>query len=254
MGSSDSRIALLVEYNGQRFSGWQAQASLRTAQGELEKALSKIAGAPITVFCAGRTDRGVHATGQVVHFDTQAVRPLHGWLLGANTYLNEDLVIKAIKQVETSFHARFSAIKRRYRYIIANQPRRSAIHAGLVTWYHRSLDEERMHRAAQTLVGTHDFNALRASGCQAKSPIRTLHEIRVWREGSQVLIEVTANAFLHHMVRNIVGLLLAIGSHDQPIDWVKTVLASKDRNCAGITAPPDGLYLTDIFYKEQVFP
>lgn len=247
------RIALLIEYNGQRFFGWQAQAGLRTAQGELEAALSKIAQEPITVFCAGRTDRGVHATGQVVHFDTQVTRPLHGWLLGANSYMTADIVIKAIKQVDEAFHARFSAIKRRYRYIIANQPRRSAVHAGLVTWHHRSLDADLMHQGAQALVGTHDFNALRATGCQAKSPVRTIHELTVKREGLEVIIDVTANAFLHHMVRNIVGLLLEVGSQDRPLEWVPHVLASLDRNQAGITAPPDGLYLTHIFYNKQVF-
>lgn len=247
------RLALLIEYHGVGFFGWQAQTGLRTAQGVLEAALSRIAQAPITVFCAGRTDRGVHATGQVVHFDTDAIRPLYGWVLGANSYLPADLVIKAIAEVDDSFHARFSARRRSYRYIIANQPKRSAVHAGLVTWYHRALDADLMHQAAQSLVGTHDFTALRATGCQAKSPVRSLYAIQVKREQTQVIIDVSANAFLHHMVRNIVGLLLAVGTKDQPIAWIEQVLLSKDRNCASITAPPDGLYLTDIFYQEQVF-
>ncbi len=247
------RIALLIEYNGQRFYGWQAQANLRTAQGELQTALSKVAQAPITVFCAGRTDRGVHATGQVVHFDTTAIRPLYGWVLGANTYLDRDLVIIKSTLVKDTFHARFSAIARSYRYVIANQPRRSAIHDGLVTWVHQPLDAELMHQGAQFLMGTHDFTALRATGCQAQTPIRTIHTINVHRVGTQVIMDVTANAFLHHMVRNIIGVLIKIGTGEQPIDWVTQVLLSKNRACAGITAPPDGLCLSHITYKEPLF-
>jgi tRNA pseudouridine38-40 synthase len=248
-----ARYALLIEYNGQQFAGWQAQKQLRTAQGELQQALSKIAAEPITVFCAGRTDRGVHAMGQVVHFDTEVERPLYGWLSGANSYMGNDMVVHAAQKVDDSFHARFSALKRRYRYVILNQPTRSAVHQGFMTRYCQPLDADVMHLAAQHLIGTHNFNALRATGCQAKSPIRTIFDIKVWREDRKIIMEVTANAFLHHMVRNIIGLLIQVGSFDRPVSWINEVIQSCDRTQAGVTAPPDGLYLVEIFYPTKVF-
>lgn len=247
------RMALLLEYHGQQFCGWQYQTGLRTVQGELQAGLSKIANENIQVVCAGRTDRGVHALGQVVHFDTQAVRPMHGWLSGSNRYLAKDLVIRAIQPVPKTFHARFSAIRRSYRYTILNQTVRSALQEGLMTCYHKPLDADAMHQAAQHLIGTHDFSALRAKECQAKSPIRTLYDIRVWRHQQHVSIEVTANAFLHHMVRNIVGTLVKVGTGHQPTHWIAEVLHGRDRTKAGVTAPPDGLYLKQIFYANQVF-
>lgn len=246
-------MALLLEYQGQQFYGWQSQTGLRTVQGELEIALSRIANETIEVICAGRTDRGVHALGQVVHFDTQASRPLYGWLSGSNRYLPKDIVIRSLRVVPESFHARFSAVRRSYRYVILNQSVRSALQEGLMTCYHKPLDAELMHQAAQHLVGTHDFSALRAKECQAKSPIRTLYDIRVWRHHQQVSIEVTANAFLHHMVRNMVGSLLKVGTGHKPTSWIAEVLHSRDRAKAGVTAPPDGLYLKQIFYPNQVF-
>lgn len=246
------RVALGVEYDGSRFHGWQAQQpGVRTVQSELERALSRVADHPVSVVCAGRTDTGVHGLSQVVHFETQASRRPHNWILGANVNLPDDVNVLWAREVDEQFHARFSATGRSYRYVILNRPTRSALLAGRATWVHRPLDAERMHQAAQVLRGTHDFSSYRALGCQAKSPVRTVNQISVRRSGDLVVLQVSANAFLHHMIRNIAGVLLAIGQGDQEITWAQEVLEYRDRTLGGVTAPPDGLYFERVEYPEQ---
>lgn len=245
------RIVLGIEYDGSCFAGWQYQNSQRTVQNEIEKALSVIGNQKITVYCAGRTDSGVHALAQVVHFDAPSNRTLDNWLVGGNSRLPKDVRILWAKEVATDFHARFSAIARFYRYVILNRPANSALQCHQVTWCHDSLDETKMHAAAQSLVGKHDFSAFRAKSCQSSSPCRLIHFIHVFREDDRVIIELSANAFLHHMVRNIVGVLLAIGKGTHPINWTQQLLALKDRTQANATAPPDGLYLGGVYYPEK---
>ncbi|MGR9114353.1 MAG: tRNA pseudouridine(38-40) synthase TruA [Gammaproteobacteria bacterium] len=245
------RIVLGIEYDGSAFFGWQQQTGRRTVQDELEKALSKIADEPIKVICAGRTDAGVHAFEQVVHFDTQAERALHAWLMGGNSKLPDDVRIIWAKAAVDDFHARYSAIARFYRYIILNRPMKSALLRKQVTWCYFPLDEEKMHRAAQHLVGDHDFSSFRAQGCQSKSPRRIMHFIEVYREQDKVIIDISANAFVHHMVRNIAGVLMEIGMGKQTVGWPRELLEIKDRDQAGVTAPPDGLYLGGVFYPEH---
>lgn len=246
------KIALGVEYDGSRFHGWQAQKDgVRTVQSELERALAQVADHPVRVICAGRTDTGVHATGQVVHFETESIRTSRNWILGANVNLPPDVCINWAKQVADDFHARFSATGRGYRYWILNRMTRSALKAGRATWIHRPLDAERMHLAGQALVGTHDFSSYRALQCQAKSPVRTLRQLMVRREGELIQLQVTADAFLHHMIRNIAGVLIAIGEGEQPIEWAREVLDYRDRTLGGVTAPPHGLYFEQVEYPEQ---
>ena len=243
------KIALGVEYNGAAFHGWQAQQpGVRTVQGELQAALSKVANHPVKVTCAGRTDTGVHALGQVVHFESEAQRGERNWLLGCNVNLPDDVAVTWVKPVADDFDARFSARSRRYRYFILNRPARSAVLAGRVTWSHYPLDAQRMHSAAQDLLGEHDFSSYRAVACQAHSPVRTLHRLAVKRIDDFVVLELHANAFLHHMVRNIAGVLMAIGQGEQPISWAKTVLEHRDRTKGGVTAPPQGLYFEQVEY------
>ncbi|MFC1684874.1 tRNA pseudouridine(38-40) synthase TruA [Pseudomonadota bacterium] len=245
------RIAMGVEYDGAGFHGWQIQVGVRTVQEDLEQALSKVADHPIRVQCAGRTDTGVHGVGQVVHFDTEAERPTRSWLLGTNTNMARDLNVTWAQPVAEEFHARFSATNRSYRYVILNRMTRSALLRNHAVWSHRPLDEQRMHEAAQLLVGTHDFSSYRALGCQAKSPVRTISEISVRRQEDRVIIELNANAFLHHMVRNIAGVLMAIGRGEQPVAWSREILERRDRTQGGVTAPPQGLYLMHVGYPEQ---
>lgn len=243
------RIALGIEYNGRAFNGWQTQQpGVRTVQSTLEAALASVAASPVAVVCAGRTDAGVHAIGQVAHFDTRVERAPRNWLLGVNTKLPDDVSLCWAQPVADEFHARFSATGRTYRYVIVNREARSSILAGRATWIHRRLDAERMHHAGQALLGSHDFSSYRALACQAKSPIRELRRLSVRREGDLLELVVTANAFLHHMVRNIVGVLLAIGRGDRPETWAGEVLALRDRTLGGVTAPPDGLYLAAVDY------
>jgi tRNA pseudouridine38-40 synthase len=243
------RLALGVEYDGSGFHGWQAQQpGVRTAQEVLEAALSKVADHPIRVHCAGRTDTGVHASGQVVHFDTDAHRSMRSWILGGNTNLPYDLNITWAKEVGPDFHARFEARGRAYRYVIYNRDTRSALLSRRAVWVHQPLDAERMHRAAQPLRGRHDFSSYRAQGCQAKSPIREIDLIRVSRRDDLVILDVHANAFLHHMVRNIAGVLITIGKGEQSEDWSQEILGYRDRTLGGVTAPPQGLYLTQVDY------
>jgi len=246
------RIALGIEYCGHLFRGFQAQShDLQTIQYGLEKALSKIANEPISLVCAGRTDAGVHATSQVVHFDTLAVRKDSAWLRGANTQLPEGISIRWVKQVVPQFHARFSAQARVYRYVIYNTKTPSALLNHYVTWDRRTLNLDAMSKAGSALLGEHDFSAFRAVQCQAKNPVRRMDRIDVSSQDDFIVIEVQATAFLYHMVRNIVGVLSAIGAGEKPVEWAKQVLESKDRRCGGVTAPPDGLYLVAIHYDDQ---
>ena len=242
------RIAIGLEYDGSRFHGWQLQDGVSTVQQQVEEALSRVAGQMVRVHCAGRTDAGVHALCQVVHFDSPAVRPMRGWMLGANANLTDDVAVVWARQVRDDFHARFSAFGRTYRYLILNRAPRPGLMARRVTWVRSPLDDELMHRAGQALVGTHDFSAYRAQGCQAKTPVRTLTQLSVRRQGDYVELVVSANAFLHHMVRNIAGVLIAIGQGDAPPGWAGEVLAGGDRTLGGVTAPSDGLYFSAVDY------
>lgn len=249
------RIALGVEYVGTHFCGWQFQPHAPSIQGCVEAALSKVAHHSVTVICAGRTDTGVHALAQVIHMDVTAQRSPRSWVLGANANLPKDISILWAQPVDESFHARFSASARHYRYIILNRPTRPALLAQQVTWEHRPLNVEKMQVAANYLIGTHDFSSYRALACQAKNPIRTLSSLTVFRVDEQVIIEISANAFLHHMVRNIAGVLMTIGYGEQPPLWAKTVLESRNRTQGGVTAPASGLYLCGVDYPSPyIFP
>lgn len=245
------RIAVGVEYDGSRFCGWQLQEDgVRTVQGAVESALSKVANHEVRVNCAGRTDTGVHATGQVIHFETDVVRDERAWVFGANANLPKDVVLLWAKPVSDEFHARFSAVRRSYRYVIFTREVRPTFLAGRVTWHHRGLDIERMQQAGNLLLGEHDFSSYRAVACQAKSPVRTLHRLEVSGRGPFIFIDVEANAFLHHMVRNISGVLMAIGGGERPVEWSREVLEARDRTLGGVTAHPSGLYLTSVGYPE----
>ena len=247
-----SRIALGVEYKGARYRGWQRQSSgVPSVQQALEQALSKVANEPIVVSCAGRTDAGVHACGQVVHFDTRAVRDERAWTMGTNFNLPHDISVSWSRPMPADFHARFKAKARRYRYVIYNDPVRPAHLAEEVTWNHRPLNVAAMAEAAQYLLGTHDFSAFRASQCQAKSPIKDMHHLRVSRHGQMIVLDLRASAFLHHMVRNIAGVLMSIGAGERPVSWAREVLEGRDRRHGGVTAHPYGLYLVQVEYPEQ---
>ena len=245
------RIALTLEYDGSAFHGWQTQAGLRTVQTEVELALTKIANHSIRIVCAGRTDSAVHAKYQVIHFDTPVSRPDSAWTMGANHFLPKDIAIHGVYQVPDDFHARFSAVERCYEYWIDNRPMRSALECKYMTWQYCPLNAELMHIAAQQLVGTHDFSAFRGSDCQAKSPIRTVSQIEIKRLDQFIVLKITANAFLHHMVRNIVGTLLPIGLEKTPLESLQQILDGRQRAKAGITAPPQGLYLCDVVYAKE---
>ena len=249
------RIALGIEYNGYGYNGWQAQQGLPTIQATLQEALSCVANEPVTLFCAGRTDANVHATGQVVHFDTHAKRHIDAWLWGTNSHLPPSIVVRFARAVDYSFHARFKAIARRYRYVIYNHPIRSAILSTRVTWHYYSLDVSRMQAAGAYLLGEQDFSSFRSSQCNSKSPMRQITDFTVLRTGDFVVIDIEANAFLHHMVRNIVGTLLKIGSGLKEPAWMMEVLQAKNRSVAAETAPADGLYLTRVSYPDPyIFP
>ncbi len=244
-----SRIALGVEYKGNLFRGFQSQSSgVPTVQQTLESSLSAICNEPVTLVCAGRTDTGVHATNQIVHFDTIAQRPEKAWLRGANTKLSEGVSIRWAQPVSPLFHARFSARSRTYRYVIYNTKTPSALMDKLVTWDRRRFDIDAMIEGSRYLLGEHNFNAFRGADCQAKTPFRRIDAITINRCGDFIIIEVSATAFLYHMVRNIVGVLTAVAAGEKPSSWVGEVLASEDRCCAGVTAPAAGLYLVDVEY------
>ncbi|MCX7097299.1 MAG: tRNA pseudouridine(38-40) synthase TruA [Methylococcales bacterium] len=240
-----------IEYDGSGFYGWQWQTQHRSVQAVLEQALSHVADHPLTVICAGRTDTGVHALEQVIHFDATPNRGLHAWMRGGNSKLPDDVRITWVQTATIGFHARYSAVARFYRYIILNRPVKSALLRQQATWCPAHLDVEKMHLAAQHLIGQHDFSSFRAQGCQSKSPMRAMYFIDVYRQGEQIIIDISANAFLHHMVRNIAGVLMAIGQGKQPVDWTLQLLALKSRKLGGITAPPDGLYLGGVYYPEH---
>jgi tRNA pseudouridine38-40 synthase len=248
-----SRVACRIEYDGRPFSGWQAQPHLPvdTVQETLEAALAEIASQPVRVHCAGRTDTGVHGFGQVVHFDDPVGRSPKAWVLGANTALPPTVRVHWAQPVSAEFHARFSATARRYRYLIANCAIRPALLAGQLSWYRQPLDAGRMHEAAQVLQGERDFSAFRAASCQASTPMRNVQSISVVRHGDIVCIDITANAFLHHMVRNIAGSLMAVGAGRRSPDWLGELLQAGDRSLAADTAPADGLYLVAVSYPES---
>lgn len=242
------RIALGIEYDGSAFYGWQRQREVNSVQQELETALSAVANQPVELFCAGRTDAGVHATGQVVHFDTDAIRDDKAWVMGTNSRLPDAIAVRWAKVVPDDFHARFSATARRYRYIIYNHKYRPAILRSGLSHYHQQLNIELMQQAAPFLLGEQDFSSFRAVQCQSKTPFRNVHHLRIERRGDYIVLDIKANAFLHHMVRNITGSLLEVGMQNRPPQWISELLAAKDRNLAGATAKPGGLYLVDVEY------
>jgi len=245
------RIALGIEYDGTEFFGWQRLSHGRSVQGVVEAALAAVAAHPVEVTCAGRTDAGVHARCQVVHFDSESVRSERAWTLGTNSNLPRDVAVLWARPVADGFHARFGARARRYRYTLLNRPVRAALAARFVTWERVPLDAERMQRAAQALIGEHDFSAFRTVQCQANSPMRNVREIVVARDGDTLSIEIEANAFLHHMVRNIVGSLLPIGRGERPLEWMSELLSGRDRSVAGPTAPASGLTFLAPRYPAQ---
>ena len=246
-----NRVVICVEYQGTQYCGWQRQKECASVQGHVEKAISSIANEPITVQCAGRTDTAVHAVGQIVHFDTTAIRNPSAWVRGANTKLPFDIRIAWARSIDNEFHARFSAVARQYRYVIFNRKVHSAVLAYRTTWEPIALNETVMHQAAQHLLGPQDYSSFRASGCQAANAKREIQSIKVSRKGDFVFIDVQANAFLHHMVRNIAGTLMEVGRGERPVEWVSELLSIEDRTKAGPTAPAHGLYFVNAFYPEQ---
>jgi tRNA pseudouridine38-40 synthase len=247
-----SRYAACIEYRGTAYRGWQRQQpGVASVQEEVERALARVANHDITIACAGRTDAGVHASGQVIHFDSDAKRTPYNWFHGVNAFLPPDISLAWVQPVDPSFHARFAAKARRYRYVIYNDPVRPAHLAHEVTWNYRPLDLERMQRAAESLVGEHDFSAYRAVACQAKSPVKHVHHLRLLRFGQFIVLDIRANAFLHHMVRNIAGVLMQIGAGERHEGWAQEVLEGRSRKNGGLTAPAFGLYLVDVTYPER---
>lgn len=246
------RIALGIEYKGSDFHGFQVQPNgVKTVQQSLELALSRVANEEVNLVCAGRTDAGVHATNQVVHFDTLAIRPEKAWLRGTRPYLPDSVSVRWVQEVPPQFHARFSALNRTYRYLLSDAKTPSALLYDQVTWSSRPLDVHLMRSAAAHLVGQHDFTSFRATQCQAKSPVRKIEYLHLARRGDLIVLEVQANAFLHHMVRNIVGVLLAVGAGDKSPDWVLEVLGARDRSAGSATAKPYGLYLVGVDYPRH---
>lgn len=253
MTLESQRYAAVVEYNGAYFKGWQKQKHHNepTIQAALEAALSKVANHPVEVGCAGRTDTGVHATRQVIHFDSHAQRSDYGWLMGVNTNLPVGVSLQWVGKTSAEFHARYKAMARRYRYLIFNHTGAPALMHDQLTWWRYPLNETLMNQAAQYLVGEHDFSSFQAKDCQAKTPIKTMHHIQVKRWDKIIMVELECSAFLYHMVRNILGVLLPIGQAHQPVEWMHDVLEAKDRKAAGVTAPGGGLYFVGVRYPEQ---
>ena len=248
MGDLSRRVAAIVEYDGTDYAGWQSQVHAVSIQDAVQAAISFVAGHPIVAICAGRTDSGVHATGQVIHFDTRAERTPRAWVLGANTKLPPAIALQWAREVTSGFHARHRAIRRIYRYCILNRSARSALHRARTAWIHRPLDAAAMHAAAQVLIGEHDFSAFRSVECQSQTTVRRIERIEVRRDGDHVWLEIAANAYLHHMVRNIVGTLLAVQHEADPAAAALRVLVRRDRRFAGATAPAAGLYLWRVEY------
>ncbi len=245
------RIALIIEYDGTEYHGWQEQAGLNTVQNALESAISSVADHDVKVVCAGRTDTGVHSTHQVVHLDTHNPRNIRARIYGVNSALPKNICVKWGREVSDEFHARYKAISRTYRYVIFNSAIRPALLRSNVTWQYRQLDSEIMHKAAQDLVGEHDFTSFRSVECQSRHPNRRVIKVAVKKNQDIVTIDITANAFLHHMVRNIAGVLMTIGSGRKQVEWAKEVLLSKDRRLGAETAPPYGLYLVGVSYPKE---
>jgi len=245
------RIAMGIEYDGSAFHGWQPQDNQRTVQRQLERAVGGVADHPVRVHCAGRTDAGVHATEQVIHFDTRAERSGRSWVLGTNVNLPPDVNVLWASPVDSEFHARFSATARHYLYRILSRPTRSSLLRNQAVWLHRTLDLDLMRRAALDLVGKHDFSSFRALSCQAKSPVRHVHYISLKRHEGLLELRIGADGFLYHMVRNIAGVLMDIGCGDRPVSWVRELLRIRDRRCGGVTAPPQGLYFLRADYPER---
>ncbi len=249
------KLALGVAYDGSNFHGWQMQTdNVRTIQSCVEQALSTIAGHSVRVFCAGRTDAGVHAREQVIHFNTHRQRPDRAWLIGANRYLPDDISFNWVKQVSADFHARFSAIARGYQYCIYNHPVRSATNYQHQVWLPRKLNIDLMQSAADILVGKRDFSAFRDSQCQAKTPIKTVKHLNISKSNNIIIIDIKADAFLHRMVRNMVGVLVKIGYGDKPVSWTEIVLSSKDRTTAAMTMPAKGLCFVKVWYPHKLLP
>lgn len=247
--TTPSRIALGLEYDGNAFYGWQTQPGGRTVQDALEAALGAIAGVPVATTCAGRTDTGVHATSQVVHFDAPVSRPESAWVRGVNSHLPDGVAVRWAQAVPADFHARFSARGRRYRYLLLNRPVRPGLAAGRVGWFHLPLDVAKMQEAADLLLGEHDFSTFRAAECQAKTPVKELRQARVSRQGELVVFDFEATAFLHHMIRNLVGTLVYVGKGKHQPAWVGELLAARDRRLAAPTFSPSGLYLAGVSYE-----
>ncbi|MBK1649598.1 tRNA pseudouridine(38-40) synthase TruA [Rhabdochromatium marinum] len=249
--SPKARIALGIEYDGSHFHGWQMQHHAPSVQEAVQRAASRVADQPVVLHCAGRTDAGVHGLGQVAHFDSQARRTERSWVLGINSHLPPEIAVRWAREMPADFHARFSACARHYRYLIINRPTRPALLARRAVWIHRPLDLERMRAAGPALLGTHDFSSFRAQGCQAKSPVRTLHYLQLDQQGELIELAVGADGFLHHMVRNLAGVLLSIGRGEAEPEWTQALLSLRDRAQGGVTAPPQGLYLTAVDYPEH---
>ena len=245
------RVAALIEYDGTGYAGWQSQTHSSSIQDAVQAALSFVAGHPVVAICAGRTDAGVHAVGQVVHFDTQATRTPRAWVLGANTKLAPSIALQWAGEVSQGFHARHKAVRRIYRYAILNRSARSALQRTRAAWIHRPLDAAAMQAAAQALIGEHDFSAFRSVECQSQTTVRRVDAIDVTREGDYVWVQISANAYLHHMVRNIVGTLMDVQCAADPCSAMASVLSSADRRYAGATAPAAGLYLWRVEYPQD---
>jgi tRNA pseudouridine38-40 synthase len=245
------RIALGISYNGGAYQGWQSQLSGQTVQDQLEKALGRLAAHPVSTLCAGRTDAGVHALMQVVHFDTDSIRREVSWVRGTNALLPRDISVEWAREVPVAFHCRASALTRRYAYLLYESPVRPSIDTGRVGWVMAPLNVDTMRLAAQRLIGEHDFSSFRASQCQALSPVKQMRQIEISRRGAYLRFEFEANAFLHHMIRNIMGCLIAVGSGKKPVEWMDDVLQARQRKIAAPTFSPDGLYFLGPRYDAQ---
>jgi tRNA pseudouridine38-40 synthase len=245
------RVAIGVAYDGSPFQGWQSQPSRNTVQDRLEAALTEVAAQPVRITAAGRTDAGVHATSQVVHFDVDVVRPQSAWVRGTNAHLPDAIAVQWACGVDDAFHARYAAASRTYSYVLYNHAVRPSVCARKVGWFHLPLDLDAMRAGAQHIVGEHDFSAFRSAECQAQSPVRRMERIAIERRGDYILFQFTANAFLHHMVRNLVGCLIYVGKGAYPPMWLGELLAARERARAAPTFGPEGLYLSAVVYPPR---